>query len=39
MEIDTISKCEAADLVTLIYLWAKTLVQEAAGGPNESTSY
>jgi HEPN domain-containing protein len=35
IEIDILSKHEAADLVTLIYSWAEKLVQTATGGPAE----
>ncbi|MGA2403845.1 MAG: HEPN domain-containing protein [Syntrophobacteraceae bacterium] len=35
MEINIISRHEAANMVAIIYSWAEELVQSAAGGPDE----
>jgi hypothetical protein len=39
MEIDIISKHEAANLVGLIYSWAEKLVQTAIGLPDEPVGH
>jgi HEPN domain-containing protein len=39
LEIDIITKHEAANLVTLIYSWAEKLVKRAAEGPQEPSEY
>ena len=39
LEINIISKHEAADIVTLTYSWAEKLVQTAAGGRAEAVDH
>jgi hypothetical protein len=39
MEINVISKHEAANIVTLTYSWAEKLVQTAAEGPAEAVDH